>query len=102
MYEIAWDRADENGAHVDLYSLECRKESNNDLEGDELEDYDGQFLFDHNTNDKRSKREVNELGVAEKIVTFDKSSQRKNQFSEWKVIYNGSGKNSAKISLFIF
>ena len=72
MYQVTWDQSRENGAHIELYSLEGKIETG-----------------------KRQKREVNFTLSNNRFennnMVLDDTDDMGND-NEWVVYYNGTGK----------
>jgi len=105
LYEVSWERAEANGANIEIYSLECRTDSNSPLfetihhhDPGHSQGSDNEQAT-HTTatsviSSSRTKREWTVNGkpeLAEKLVANDKGHSWGVGPSNWVVVYNGTG-----------
>ncbi|ODM95791.1 Proto-oncogene tyrosine-protein kinase ROS [Orchesella cincta] len=105
IYEITWEKAEENGAEIEMYSLECKIEFDTSSPADAAEIGNQSLALDllsnvtsnagnSTTNISRHKRDLEETGkveaAAEKLISSSDSDLQRNSYIQWDVVYNGT------------
>ena len=85
LYEVEWERADDNGGKVEMYSLECRMDVEIiSRQGDGKEKMLGLA---------REKRQSGNEVISQKQVGGKKQDATPVKYARWVQVYNGSGKH---------
>ena len=90
LFEVTWDKAEENGAAVDSYSLECLIKFSPEAENITIFTLEEQEQQQH-----RHKRASEKLEMAEKFVASESTAsvtRRKPNQMHWFEVYNGTAK----------
>jgi hypothetical protein len=96
-YEVSWDKADENGASIEMYSLEYRMESvSQEADHAALAGNNSSVAVNSSRIATRQKRGLNGESkaeeFAEKLIATEKNVARRILQPIWVLAYNGTGK----------